>query len=72
MDSVAWQGVALAIVGLILGTLGDVLVEDRSNTDSTRLVGRALRFLGLGLLIGGVMVAALAYVFPASSAGPGI
>lgn len=69
MDVEVWQGLAIMFVGIALGTLGEMLVEDRANTDSTRLIGRALRLLGLGMLIGGVVIAALAYVFPAGASG---
>ena len=70
-DVVVWQGLGVLAGGLLLGTLGDALVADPGAAEATRLVGRALRLLGLGLLIAGAVVAALAYVFPPGTAGPG-
>ena len=72
MDAEVWQGMAIAILGIVFGTFGELLVEDRSNTDSMRLLGRVLRLVGLALLIGGVVVAALAYVFPAGGGSSGL
>jgi hypothetical protein len=66
-DVVVWQGLGLVAVGLMLGTLGEVLVEDRGNAESTRILGRAIRLLGLAMLIGGAVLAALAYAFPPGS-----
>ena len=71
MDVEVWQGLGLALAGIALATLGEALVEDPANTGTARLTGRALRLLGLALILGGVVVAALAYVFPATT-GVGI
>ena len=71
MDIEVYQGFALAIAGIALATLGEALVEDRQNSGTARLTGRALRLLGLALIIGGTVTAALAYVFPAGTGGIG-